>query len=310
MTHRERFLCALDRGIPDRVPTFELEFQLEEEFCGKPFLREEMLNGLTPAQQEAKLRENALYILEVYKKLDHDAICVHYLSQEHLHRTVELLREYSGDEYAILCHGDGTFAIPDGNGMEEMSIMMYEDPEALLERAEKMLQEAMQRDEYMLGAGVDGFILCSDYCFNRGPFMSPRMFSEFVTPYLTRLIAFIREKGGYAIKHTDGDIMPIIDQLVAANPHALHSLDPMAGVDIRVVKEMYGDKVCLCGNVHCAYLQTGTDQQVIDSCEYALTYAKPGGGYIFTTSNIPFKGMELKRYLMVLDVWRRMRDYN
>lgn len=309
MTHRERFLCALDGGIPDRVPTFELEFQLEEEFCGRAFLREDDIKGLSPEEQEIKLRENAHYILEVYRKLDHDAICVHYLSFEHQRRTVELLREISGDEFAILVHGDGTFAIPDGNGMEEMAIMMYEDPDALAALAEKNVQEAMERNALMMKSGVDGFILCSDYCFNNGPFMSPEMFAKYITPYLKREIEHIRSMGGYAIKHTDGDIMPIIDQLVDANPHALHSLDPMAGVDIKKVKEMYGDRVCLCGNVHCAYLQTGTDQQVIDSCEYALTHAKPGGGYIFATSNIPFKGMELKRYMMVLDVWRRMRDY-
>lgn len=309
MTQRERFLCALNGGIPDRVPTFELEFQLEEELLGRRFLREEMLEGLTPSQQEAKLRENAQYLLQVYEKLEHDAICVHYLSDEHLYRTVELLREYSGDQYAIFCHGDGTFAIPDGNEMEEFAIMMYEEPEEFAERAENMLQEAMKRNQALFPSGLDGFILCSDYCFNNGPFMSPKKFAEFVTPYLARLIQHIREMGGYAIKHTDGNIMPIIDQLVSTHPHALHSLDPMAGVDIREVKRLYGDKVALCGNVHCAHLQTGTDQQIIDSCEYCLSYAKPDGGYIFCTSNIPFKGMELRRYLMVLDVWRRMRDY-
>lgn len=309
MTQRERFLCALDRGIPDRVPTFELEFQLEEELLGKCFLREKMLDGLTDRQIEEKLRENARYIIEVYDKLEHDAICVHYLSDEHLFRTVELLREYSGDKYAIFCHGDGTFAIPDGNELEELAVMMYEEPDELCEKAEEMLEHAIKHDEYMFKSGVDGFILCSDYCFNKGPFMSPEMFAKFVTPYLTRLIAHIRKMGAYAIKHTDGNIMPIIDQLVSANPHALHSLDPMAGVDIKVVKELYGDKIALCGNVHCAHMQTGTDQQVIDSCEYCLTYGKPGGGYVYATSNIPFKGMKLERYLMVLDVWRRMRDY-
>jgi uroporphyrinogen decarboxylase len=83
----------------------------------------------------------------------------------------------------------------------------------------------------------------------------------------------------------------------------------MAGVDIREVKRLVGDRVCLCGNVHCAALQTGTDQDVIDSCEYCLTYAKPGGGYIYCTSNIPFRGMPVDRYRLVLDVWKRMRDY-
>ena len=103
--------------------------------------------------------------------------------------------------------------------------------------------------------------------------------------------------------------MPILDQLVAAHPHALHSIDPMAGVDIKEVKRLVGDKVALCGNVHCAAMQTGTDEEVIASAEYCLTYAKPGGGYVFCTSNIPFKGLPLERYLMVLDVWKRMRDY-
>ena len=241
--------------------------------------------------------------------LEHDAICVQYLNEEHQIETVKRLHEYAGDRFAILAHGDGTFAIPDGDGFEELVIAMYEDPEGLHEKAEKMMNNAIAHDLKLLDAGYDGFILCSDYCFNQGPFMSPKMFGEFVTPYLAKLIDQIRSHGGYAIKHTDGNIMPILDQLVAANPHALHSLDPMAGVDIAEVKRLYGNKVALCGNVHCAAMQTGTEAEVIASAEYCLTHAKPGGGYVFATSNIPFKGLPLERYLMVLDVWKRMRDY-
>ncbi len=113
--------------------------------------------------------------------------------------------------------------------------------------------------------------------------------------------------GTYSIP--DGNIMPILDQLVECGPHALHSLDPMAGVDIREVKRLVGDKVCLCGNVHCAALQTGTEEEVVASAEYCLTYGKPHGGYIFCTSNVPFKGMPPERYRLILDVWKRMRAY-
>ncbi len=35
MTPKERFICALNLGTPDRVPTFELEFQLAPELFGK-----------------------------------------------------------------------------------------------------------------------------------------------------------------------------------------------------------------------------------------------------------------------------------
>jgi len=53
--------------------------------------------------------------------------------------------------------------------------------------------------------------------------------------------------GFYTIKHTDGNIMPILDQLVQANPHALHSLDPQAGIDMAEVKRLCGKQVCLIG---------------------------------------------------------------
>ena len=309
MTPKQRFLTALNRGIPDRVPTFELEFQLSEELLGKKMLGEGDLEGLPEDEVIRKLKENAAFLVEVYNTLEHDAICIQYLNLEHTGMTAQYIHELVGDRFALLAHGDGTLAIPDGDGMYELSVMLYEEPEKLHEQCRKMADDAIARDLYLLDHGLDGFILCSDYCFNKGPFLSPEMFSEFIAPYLKDIIAAIREHGGYAIKHTDGNIMPIIDQLVACHPHALHSLDPMAGVDIREVKEKYGDQVALCGNVHCAAMQTGTEQDVINSAEYCLKYGKPGGGYVYCTSNIPFKGLPLERYQLVLDVWKKHRDY-
>ncbi|MFQ5857533.1 MAG: uroporphyrinogen decarboxylase family protein, partial [Anaerolineae bacterium] len=136
-------------------------------------------------------------------------------------------------------------------------------------------------------------------------FLSPNMFSEFVTPYLAKLVKGYRDLGAYVIKHTDGNIMPILDQLVSTNPHALHSLDPMAGVDIREVKKLYGTKICLVGNVNCALMHTGTDEEIIESCRYAMENGKPGGGYIFSTSNVIFRGMPERSYDMMFDFYCR-----
>ena len=309
MTPKQRMITALNRGIPDRVPTFELEFQLSQELVGKELLRENDLKGLSEGEVQQRLRENAQLLVDVYTRLEHDAICIHRLSTEHIAQTVGYIHELVGDKFMLMAHGDGTLAIPDGDGMYELSYAMFEAPDELRAKCRRMADDAIANDVYLLEHGLDGFILCSDYCFNQGPFMSPEMFSQFVTPYLRDIIAAIRAKGGYAIKHTDGNIMPIIDQMVDCNPHALHSIDPMAGVDIKLVKEKYGDRVALCGNVHCAAMQTGTEQDVIDSAEYCLRYAKPGGGYVYCTSNVPFKGLPLERYQLVLDVWKKYRDY-
>ncbi|OHB54230.1 MAG: hypothetical protein A2Y12_04355 [Planctomycetes bacterium GWF2_42_9] len=131
------------------------------------------------------------------------------------------------------------------------------------------------------------------------------MFDDFVLPFLSELIAGYREMGYYIIKHTDGNIMPILEKLVSAGPHAIHSLDPQGGVDIAKAKSLVGKKVCLIGNVNCSLMQTGTDEDVIASAKYALESGMPGGGYVFSTSNCIYTGMDLRRYELMLDVWRK-----
>ena len=71
-----------------------------------------------------------------------------------------------------------------------------------------------------------------------------------------------------------------------------------------------GDKVALIGNVNCGPLSSGTDQEVIESARYALKHGMPGGGYVFATSNCIYTGMPLRRYDLMLDVWRKEGSYS
>jgi len=309
MTPKERAVAALELRQPDMVPTFELEFQLEEEMFGVKFLRSNELIGRSPKEKDAMLKKNAENIVKVYSKLEYSIIPIHYLEEPELLQTVRLVRKIVGDEYMITVHGDGTMAIPSGSEMLDFVYRLADQPEEVKAECKARAENAIERNKRAIDGGVDVFILCDDYCFNSGSFLSPAQFEEFIQPYLYNIIDATKRAGAYCIKHTDGNIMPILDQLVQCKPNALHSIDPMAGVDIKEVKRLVGDKVCLCGNVHCASLQTGTDEDVIESARYCLTHAKPGGGYIFCTSNIPFKGMKPERYQMVLDVWKSMREY-
>lgn len=324
MTPKERAVAALNLKIPDRVPTFELEFQLEEEMFGRRFytgdLSVENLAKMSKKEKEEKIFNLAEYVVHVYSSLEYSIIPGLYLGDtsgfwdkgivpEETKFFIKCLREIVGDTYMIHYHGDGTFAIPDGNDMYEFAYAIADDPDDLKNRATAMADAAIERNKRLADAGADCSILCSDYCYNSGPFISPEMFGEFIQPYLYKIIDEAKKAGLYTIKHTDGNIMPILNQLADCKPHALHSIDPMAGVDIKEVKRLVGDKLCLCGNVHCAALQTGTDEEVTASAEYCLTHAKPGGGYIFCTSNVPFKGMPVERYRMILDIWKRMRNY-
>ena len=321
MTHRERAIAALERRIPDHVPTFELEFQLAEEMFGKPLIPAELWPDnrakLSQAEKEKLIYAAAEYNAYVYGQLDYSIIPVSDFGRtwengkptDDYRLFIQALKEYTNNEVLLSCHGDGTFAIPDGNAMFDFAYRIADEPDEVKADARRMADGAIERNKWLLDMGVEVLQLCSDYCYNMGPFLSPKMFGEFIQPYLYDIIASARADGQYTIKHTDGNIMPILQQMVDCHPHALHSLDPMAGVDIREVKRLVGDKVCLCGNVHCAALQTGTVEDVRASAEYCLTYGKAGGGYIFCTSNVPFKGLPPERYQLILDIWKQMRDY-
>jgi uroporphyrinogen decarboxylase len=316
MTPRERFIAALERRpLTGRVPHFELVFFLSMEAFGKvhPSQRQYgQWDQMEEKERQLHREEMAGIYVATAERYEHDAILLHPNPSTEIEtlRLIDLIREQSGDRYCLLLHGDATFSIPDGTQMYDFAARLVDEPEKLKQEAADMVRHALARGERLRAhGGLDGFALCSDYCFNTGPFLSPAQFSEFVAPYLADLIAGYREMGFRAVKHTDGNIMPILDQLVQANPHALHSIDPQAGVDIAEVKRLCGDRVCLIGNVNCGALDTGTDEEVVESARYALKHGMPGGGYVFSTSNCIYTGMRLARYELMLDVWRKEGNY-
>lgn len=312
LTPRQRFITALERRpLTGRVPTFELVFFLTMEAFGKVHPRHRSFSQWH--QMEAKERrlhheDVADIFIKTAERFEHNAIFIHPvpgLGEEETRRLIDVIREKSGDRYFLMIHGDATFGIPDGDHMSEFSFRLVDDPEGLKDEARRNVDLALERAErYMKHGQLDGFALCTDYCLNTGPFLSPGRFAEFVTPYLARLTQAYRQMGFYVIKHTDGNIMPIVDQLAQTNPHALHSLDPQAGVDIAEIKRRFGKQLCLIGNVNCGLMDTGTDEEVRASARYALGNGMPGYGYVFSTSNCVYTGMPLRRYELILQVWR------
>lgn len=312
MTPKERFIAALERKpIVGHVPHFELVFYLTMEAIGKvhPIHRHYVQwDQMSETEQRLQREDIADCYLEIAHRYQHDAIFFHPFegaTESEISRLLETLLERGGDQYFIMMHGDATFSIPDGNHMMDFVANAYMNPESTKAEAERMVDAQLLRAERFEKSGLlDGFALCSDYCFNTGPFLSPDVFSELITPYLARLTSGLRDMSYYVIKHTDGNIMPILDQLISTKPHALHSLDPQGHVDIAKVKHNYGDQVCLIGNVHCGMLSTGTKVEIEASARYALKNGMPGGGYIFSTSNCIFTGMPLENYETMWQVWR------
>jgi len=288
MTPRERFIAALERRpIPGRVPHFELVFFLTMEAFGKihPSQRHyAQWDQMTESERALHRNEMAEIHVQTARKYEHSAIFLHPNpnTEDEALRLIDLVREKSGNDYFLMMHGDPTYSIPSGSDMLEQAAWFYERMDDAMDTADRRVDEQLAACERLKAhGGLDGFALCADYCFNDNPFLRPDLFAVLITPYLKRVVAGMREMGFHVIKHTDGNIMPILDQLVDAGPHALHSLDPQGGVDIAEVKRLYGGKVCLIGNVNCGLLTSGTDEEVIESARTASNTACPEAGISF-----------------------------
>jgi len=180
---------------------------------------------------------------------------------------------------------------------------LAESRDKIHEWAEGRCRQALDLIDRLTDAGADFIYLPHDVAHNGGPFCKPADFAEIVTPYLARLVARIKHRGAIALFHSDGNLMPVLDQILACAPHGLQSIDPMAGMDIAVVKHRTYGKLALMGNVQCNLMQDGPATAIRQSARYCLETAAPGGGYIFSSSNTIFRGMPLANYEFMLDVF-------
>lgn len=314
MTHRERFIKTLKcEKIGGRVPHFELVFFLTMEAFGKVHPQHRLFSQwdqMSYAEKKLHINEMADVYIEIAKRYDHSAIFVQP-SPDDLW-LLNVIRDKIGDEYFIMMHGDPTWAIPDGDSMMDFAVDMLEEPEKLNDiskrRVEGSIAWAQKLDEN--GHYLDGFALCSDYCFNVNPFFSPEQFDEFIVPYLKEVISEYRKLGFYSIKHTDGNVMPILKQIADCGPDAIHSLDPQGGVSLREARKIVGDQIALIGNVNCGLLQTGSEEECRTDVLRALREGMESGkGYIFSTSNCVYTGLSLERYEKMWELWREYGIY-
>lgn len=305
MTPRERLLAALRfEPYEGPVPHLELEFQLAEELFGERNLRYGDYEALPKCQRRDALVRNARLWIRIAERFDYSVITgTHWLPLEAQAESFEIIRELSGDRFMLSAFQDGTQAIPCGNDLAALSYRIADDEEGLLAELNRRCDAAIRNMRFLVEAGAEIVFMCSDYCFNQGPFLSPPMFRKFITPFINRQVAAIREMGAFAVQHTDGNLWPIFDQLTESLPHALHSIDPMAGMDIREVRHRVGRSICLMGNVDCSRLQSGTRAEIEASARYCLEHGPiDGTGYVFCSSNCIFEGVPLESYLTMLAV--------
>ena len=306
MTGKERMLKTLRFEEPDRPPHFEVMFELEQEAFGLNFPTSEEWSTCITGGKEILIDR----CMEIYSKIvetyNWDALLTFYPWSDP--DGVVAAKKLFGESILIgSVVGGTTWSIDGLTDWMQFSVDIAERPEVIHESARRKTQIAISKFNRLIDAGADFIHIVNDVAFNSGTFISPENFREFVIPYMVQQVDYIKKRGAIPFIHTDGNIMPIIDDYISVGAACFQSVDPMAGMDIAEVKRKCYGKMALMGNVQCNLLQDGPDDAIRESALYCLEHASPGGGYIYGSSNTIFPGMPLDNYEYMLKVYK---DFN
>jgi len=195
-------------------------------------------------------------------------------------------------------------------GLDNLLADFVLDPEKAELVMDKVLEANMAVVRNAIHAGAEIIALGDDYAHNFGPLMSPEMFERFILPRDKRMIDMIHEEGALCLKHTDGNLYPILDMLVASGPDCLNPFEPVAGMELKRVKELIGDKVCLAGNIDCGQLLPhGTVDDVREAVRRAIDDAAEGGGFILTSSNSIHSTCKPENYIAMVEACKEFGVY-
>jgi len=300
MTSKERVLCALKRGTPDRVPFAEstinrqiLGILFGEQSAADPVYVAERLgidvlafrffpplcvntirlpDGRT-WQTGGKLHtRDDLEILESLKDPTDPAL---YVDLENLVRRNDGRRAIVGRTRL------GLSPMLMSMDLEGFSLALADDPEIVVRILKRYAQWSAVAIHEMIKRGADLIWCYDDFAHHTGPMMSPGIFRSMILPCLMETAQSISVPWIY---HSDGDLRLVLKDLLTLGMSGLHPLEPEC-MSLKELKRQFGRQVCLVGNVSVDILSRGTTEQTRREVQRCLRDGSPGGGYMITSSN-------------------------
>lgn len=211
------------------------------------------------------------------------------------HEQAQELKAFASDR-GLLVSGGWTYVdeIEAGNGMgidaimwlcgmEEAVLLAIDKPEMMAELVQIVAEWNYRRMEIILDEGVE--LITKRSWYESTDMWSPTLYRKFILPDLRKEVQLAHQaetKFGYMM--TSG-VMPIIDDIIQAGVDALIGVDPLQGkgTDLATLKQKARGKLCLWGGVN-SYLtiENGSEQDVKEAVEQAITVLGPGGGFVLS----------------------------
>jgi hypothetical protein len=198
----------------------------------------------------------------------------------------QFINQYRYTGRALFCFLNlGSDPVILGMGFETFSYALYDD-RALVDDLFNLYTGWYARAvKHLCALGFDFLWFGDDIAFKTGPYVSPRIFRELFVPHYKRVI---EQTSIPWIYHSDGNLIPVLDDLLDLGMAGLHPIEPEA-MDLAELNRRYKGEVCFCGNISVDALSRATPQQVDTLVHNAIRTAAPGGGYIAGSANsIPY----------------------
>ncbi|OHB71133.1 MAG: hypothetical protein A2V70_14350 [Planctomycetes bacterium RBG_13_63_9] len=222
----------------------------------------------------------------------------------------EVIDRYKGQKAVSAICRDAFFNPAFLRGTTQFLMDMIDRPRLVHELIEVALSYDIPAMVRMVEAGADVIVFGDDYADKNSTLMSPKHFREFILPGLKRCVDAAHEAGAYVVKHTDGNIMGVIDMIVDTGIDALNPLEPQAGMDIGLIKHQYGDRIALVGNIDCGYLLSQAPvEEVRRVTRETIQTAAPGGGYCLSSSNSIHSSVKPENFLAMVETLREYGAY-
>lgn len=319
MAKKEDLKDALRLKTPaGKIPCWELEFHLWDKASGQPFYLGRVFEALTEKEKERAIETNADIMAGVAEELGFAGVtcpgsywevapgepAFFWLPGDWPYRQARALASRSRDRLMLLGVAPAVMSIPAAQDYVDFSYLLFDNPEEVDRRARDLFDRGLERARKWIDAGAEAIITASDLADNHGPFFNPEQMDRYVLPSLRKFAEKMKEAGVFSIIHTDGDMVPLLEGVVRSGVNAMQAVDPTAGMDLAETKRRVNGRLCLCGNVDCGLLMTGTPEKVYEAAKACLTAGAPGGGFVFGASNAVVNQTPIENYRAMMEAWR------
>jgi uroporphyrinogen decarboxylase len=160
-------------------------------------------------------------------------------------------------------------------GLESFSYFLADCPDIIIEQMEHATARTVTWFEhYPENHGQVAYFMADDIAFKSGPLLSPVWMREHYFPRLARITDVMHKKGIKLLFHSDGNLNPILDDLVEAGIDGLNPIEVLAGMDVGEIHRRYPHLFMAGGIDVSQLLPFGSPAAVKDAVKRALDDAE------------------------------------